>query len=309
MEPLTALIDLLRPQAVAQKLISGAGKWAVRYGAIGHAGFGLLLKGTCTLRVDGAKPVRLRQGDFVLMPPTSGFAMYSDAKAKPLLLASDASTGLAELRHGDATAAPDCIMLGGYFSFARANIDLLTALLPALVHIEAGDVAATRLASTAAAIRDEALSQRPGRDLILTRLVEVLLIESLRAHGASLGAMAQPGLLAGLSDPQLAKALHSLHADIAHHWTVAALAREAGLSRSAFSERFAHTIGAPPMEYLMQWRMAVAKDMLQRDRAPFETVALAIGYESASAFSTAFRRQIGTPPSAFARKARAVRAA
>jgi AraC-like DNA-binding protein len=81
------------------------------------------------------------------------------------------------------------------------------------------------------------------------------------------------------------------------------LAREAGLSRSAFSERFGQKVGVPPMQYLIDWRMALAKAMLQRDALPLEAVAASIGYQSASAFSTAFRREVGSPPSHFARTA------
>jgi AraC-like DNA-binding protein len=81
------------------------------------------------------------------------------------------------------------------------------------------------------------------------------------------------------------------------------LAKEAGLSRSVFSERFGQKVGVPPMQYLMDWRMALAKAMLQRDAPPLEAVAVAIGYQSASAFSTAFRREVGSPPSHFARTA------
>jgi AraC-like DNA-binding protein len=107
----------------------------------------------------------------------------------------------------------------------------------------------------------------------------------------------------GLADSLLARALRRLHNDVAHPWSVEELAKEAGLSRSVFSERFGQKVGVPPMQYLMDWRMALAKAMLQRDAPPLEAVAVAIGYQSASTFSTAFRREVGSPPSHFARTA------
>jgi transcriptional regulator GlxA family with amidase domain len=128
-----------------------------------------------------------------------------------------------------------------------------------------------------------------------------MLVEALRFRTAEIDATLRPGLLEGLADPNLANALRCIHADVARDWSVAELARHAGLSRSAFSDRFTHKVGVPPMEYLIQWRMVLAKDMLQREPMPLEKVAAAIGYESASAFSTAFRRRVGRPPSHFAR--------
>jgi AraC-like DNA-binding protein len=92
-----------------------------------------------------------------------------------------------------------------------------------------------------------------------------------------------------------------LHADVARPWTVASLAEEARLSRTAFSERFTRFVGMPPMTYLIKWRMAVAKDILQRERLPQDVVAATVGYQSASAFSTAFRREVGQAPGEYAR--------
>jgi AraC-like DNA-binding protein len=183
------------------------------------------------------------------------------------------------------------------------NRGLLGGLLPNLVHIQAVDPAAGRLKRMIDSIVEEALADRPGRDLIVDRLIEVLLVEALRFRTEGVDAVGQPGLLAGLADPRLARALRRVHSDVAHPWSVEELATEAGLSRSTFSERFGQKVGTAPMQYLMDWRMAVAKAMLQRDTPPLEVVAAAIGYQSASAFSTAFRREVGSPPSHFARAA------
>ena len=118
-----------------------------------------------------------------------------------------------------------------------------------------------RLSTLVRLVGEEATEQRSGRDLVLTRLVEVLLIEALRLTP---GEDAPPGLLRGLADMQLAPAIRQMHNQIARSWTVAQLARTAALSRSAFFERFTRTVGLPPMEYLLAWRMAVAKDLLHR---------------------------------------------
>ena len=134
---------------------------------------------------------------------------------------------------------------------------------------------------------------------MLTRLVEVLLIEALRSTP---GEDAPPGLLRGLADARLAQAMRQMHADPARSWTVEQLAKKAALSRSAFFERFTRAVGQPPMEYLLAWRMAVAKDLLRRDELGIAEVAERVGYGSASTFSTAFSRHVGQPPSRYARE-------
>jgi AraC-like DNA-binding protein len=305
MEPLADVITLLSPRAVGTKVIHGAGRWAVRRSRMDFAGFGLVLIGECWLAVDGHKPVRLAKGDFVLVPANPGFTIASDLACEVVsidtqeALACQASGG----RYGDPDLEADFKQLGGYFELDSVNRSLLSGLLPTLVHIQASDPAARRIKRTIDSIVEEALADRPGRDLIVDRLIEVLLVEALRFRTESVDAIGQPGLLVGLADPLLARALRQLHSNVAHAWSVEELAREAGLSRSAFSERFSQKVGVPPMQYLIDWRIALAKAMLQRDSPPLEAVAAAIGYQSASAFSTAFRREVGSPPSHFARSA------
>jgi AraC-like DNA-binding protein len=110
----------------------------------------------------------------------------------------------------------------------------------------------------------------------------------------------RPGLLAGLADPRLALALNAVHAEVKRSWTVAQLADIAGMSRSVFADRFARIVGLAPIDYLTEWRMAIAKDMLRAGEARLAEVAFECGYQSTSAFSTAFARSVGCPPSRFA---------
>jgi len=117
-----------------------------------------------------------------------------------------------------------------------------------------------------------------------------------------------PGLLRGMREPALARALRAMHSDVRGEWTVAELASLAGMSRSAFAARFSQTLGCAPMEYLSRWRMALAQDSLSRGVKSLDRLAEEIGYESASAFSTAFRRRLGCSPGAFARSRRLAQA-
>ena len=172
------------------------------------------------------------------------------------------------------------------------------SLLPSLVHVRGVE----RLSVLVRLVGEEASERRAGRDLVLTRLVEVLLIEALRAAPDE---DAPPGLLRGLADASLALAIRQMHGNIARSWTIVQLAKTAALSRSAFFERFTRTIGLTPMEYLLAWRMAVAKDLLRRQDLGLADVAERVGYGSASTFSTAYSRHVGQPPSRYAASVRA----
>lgn len=296
-DPLAAIIALLRPQTVLSKVISGAGKWSVRYARYADPAFCLVLDGACFLDIDGHGALRLSPGDFVLLPETPGFTMATDLDLKPKLMAP---TRANEVRHGAQAGPATLRMLGGYFQFDRANAPILVKLLPRVIHIRREEAGAERLNRIAELIAEEASAERAGRDQILEHLVEVLLIEALRFRPTSSEKQEQ-GLLAGLSDPALCRPLRGIHVDVARRWTVAELARAAGMSRAVFAERFTRKVGMPPMQYLLEWRMAIAKDALRRERPPLAEVAERVGYQSASAFSTAFARLTGCSPSEFAR--------
>jgi AraC-like DNA-binding protein len=295
-DPLSEVIALLQPRAVFSRRISGAGRWGVRYSAFGEPSFCAVLEGRCCLTVDGHRPLTLETGDFVLLSATPGFTMSGFEPAK--LERFDpkvTSKVLGEVRHGTRGGCPDVRLLGGWFVFDSPDTALLVSLLPSLVHVRGVE----RLSTLVRLVGEEASERRAGRELVLTRLVEVLLIEALRATP---GDDAPPGLLRGLADARLAPAIRQMHGQLARSWTVALLARTAGLSRSAFFERFTHTVGLPPMEYLLAWRMAVAKDLLRRKDLGLGEVAERVGYGSASTFSTAFSRHVGRPPGRYARE-------
>jgi AraC-like DNA-binding protein len=230
------------------------------------------------------------------LPSTPAFTLARDLALRPALV-RPSSTGV---RHGDKGGAPTMRMLGGYFRFDRANAQLLLRFLPPSILIRRGEPGAVRVQRIMELIGEETSAERPGKELILERLVEVLLVEALRFRSAS-GDPREKGLLGGLSDPALARALRRIHDDVGRRWTVAALARTAGMSRAVFAERFTRKVGMPPMHYLLEWRMAIAKDLLERERPPLAELAEKVGYQSASAFSTAFTRHAGCPPSEFAR--------
>lgn len=184
--------------------------------------------------------------------------------------------------------------------FERINAALLLSLIPGLIHVPAGEGGASRLARLIELLSEECASEDAGKELIIRRMLEVLLIEVLRRPGA--GSEAIPaGLVKGMRLPGLARALSAMHANVRANWTVAELAGIAGMSRSAFAARFNEVLGCAPIEYLARWRMALARDALMRGVKSLDHIAEEIGYESASAFSTAFRKRNGVAPGIFAR--------
>jgi AraC-like DNA-binding protein len=296
-DPLSEVIALLRPRTVFSKAISGAGRWGVRYAAFGQPSFCAVLDGRCRLAVDGHRPLTLEAGDFLLLPATPGFTMSGFEPVTPVRIDPKvAATPAAEVRHGRRGGRPDVRLLGGYFVFDSPDTALLVSLLPSVVHVRGVE----RLTVLVRLVGEESSERRSGRDLVLTRLVEVLLVEALRATP---GEDAPQGLLRVLADARLAPAMRQMHGQLARPWTVSQLARTAGLSRSAFFDRFTRTVGLPPMEYLLAWRMAVAKDLLRHDDLGLAEVAERVGYGSASTFSTAFSRHVGQAPSRYAASA------
>lgn len=294
-DPLADVVTLLQPQTPYSKIATGAGAWRVRRAETGRPFYCAILEGTCRLAIDGHEPMVLEAGDFVLVPSVWNFSASNlepppGTQETPHTFLPDGV-----IRHGDPDAATDVRMLVGFCDFGSPDASLLVSLLPQIVHIRGEG----RLVTLVELVREESRAERPARDIVLARLLEVLLIEALRSTA---GTAASPGLVRGLADERVAIALRRMHEDPAKAWTVAHLAKEAGLSRSAFFERFNRTVGVAPMEYLLSWRMALAKDLLRRKAAGIADVAEQVGYGSASTFSTAFARHVGVPPARYARE-------
>src|SRR3569832_1373326 len=262
MDPLSDIIVLLRPTAAVSKPIAARGRWGVRYRPHDAPGFTIVLAGEAWLTLDGRAPLRLAQGDFLLLPRTPAFSL----SCEPGMACTPVEPSSEAVRHGEQAGNPDFVALGGSFTFERVNAPLLLMLLPDLIHIPASRGRATRFGRLIELRSEECATDYPGKELIIQHMLEILLVEALRWRDDKAGV-----------------------ADIA------------GMSRAAFAARFGETMGCAPIEYLARWRMAIAKDALLRDTKSLDQIAEEIGYESASAFSTAFRKRLGCPPGRFAR--------
>jgi AraC-like DNA-binding protein len=292
-DPLAEVVTLLQPSAQFSKVVSGAGTWRVRRSNAGQPFYGVVLEGSCLLTIDGHDVIPLLEGDFVLIPCAYEFAMSSavppdeDVETVPEQLLAG------HFRVGAQNVPPQVVLLVGHCHFGSPDAALLVSLLPQLMHVRGEK----RLATLLQLVIEESRAQRPARDVVLSRLLEVLLIEALRSKA---GPGTSPGLLRGLADERIALAIRRMHEEPVRTWTVAQLAKEAALSRSAFFERFNRAVGTAPMAYLLAWRMALAKNMLRLDESSIAQIAQRVGYSSASAFSVAFTRHVGLPPARYA---------
>ncbi|CAD5106130.1 AraC family transcriptional regulator [Zestomonas carbonaria] len=294
-DPLSEIVRLLRPQAVFANPISGKGNWAVRYCEFGKPSFCIMLEGSFRLAVDGHEPTTISAGDFVLLPTTPGLTISSFVPAPPVYMdPNQVREERGELRYGEQTGRPDMRSLGGSFIFDCADPGLLVSLLPKVVHVQGS----MRLSQLVQMMGEETTDEKPGNEFMRSRLAEMLLVEAMRSTTSG---SAPPGLLRGLGDERLAGVLKQMHARIDQNWSVSQLAKIAALSRSSFFERFTRTVGVAPMEYLLSWRMEIAKELLRCDELSVSEIAERIGYGSTSAFSVAFTRHVGQPPSHYAR--------
>jgi AraC-like DNA-binding protein len=255
----------------------------------------------------GHEPIRLHEGDLIVFPQGDAHVLSNapGMRAKPDMAAFDPPlTPLPVVRElgggGPERARIVCCFLG---CDERPFNPLLTAL-PAVIHLPASDPQAMTgwLGTLISIAATESGGGRPGGENVLARLSELMFVETIRRYITTL-APAETGWLAGLREPVVGQALAALHAEPTKEWTVEALGRLVGLSRSVLAERFTEMVGQPPMQYLAMWRMQLASRLLT-DGGHVAAVAEAVGYESESAFSRAFKKLVGQAPATWRKRAR-----
>ena len=300
MDPFLDLIHLLRPRATLWTRVEASGRWGLSFRQHHDVLFCWVQHGRCELTRPAREALALHADDFVLVRTSMPFHLVSEVGVEP----TDSETLLKEpgsaATLGDGPG-PSTSLRGGRFVFDTANEQLLTGLLPDVLHIAATADRADRLRMLLRMNEAESMEPGPGSDFVVARLMELVLVEVLRGHAPTPDAL-KPGLIAGLADPVIAKALAALHRDVKVSWTTHKLARLCGLSRSSLASRFARLVGLGPIEYLQKWRIAIAKDELRRGVSSIGEIALAVGFQSGSAFSTAFTRAVGCSPRQFAGK-------
>lgn len=298
MDPFGDLITLLQPMAVALKTIEARGSWGLGFNRNREVNFGIVLEGGCLLSQQGSSELLLQAGDFLMQSSPDNYVLRSS----PSAAVQDAESLLAAAKGRfvriDAGDGSLTRILAGHFHFDSANHDLLIEVLPRRLYLPARSIPAGRVASLLALTAEEARARRPGAQAIIERAMEIILIEVLR--DASLNfAGDHSGLLAGLQHKLVRNALHALHAAPNRDWTVAELAQTVGASRTVLAQQFRRAVGTAPMDYLVRWRMTLAKASLRHGNRSLKEIASDVGYKSASALSTAFSQRVGCSPRAF----------
>jgi AraC-like DNA-binding protein len=258
--------------------------------------FGMIARGNCWLTVDGIPdPIPLTGCDCFLLSPESTYALLDHPRTHPKSFCQLGQLKEKNVIHHGGGGTPTSI-ISGWLYFEKPTLKQITQLLPKLILIKAEQAQNLALHTTLQLLASETADHQPGSELVANRLAEVLFIQAIRAHVASGGDCRNHGWLRAIFDPQIGAALKAVHENVNHPWTVESLAETAGMSRSAFAARFKELLGQAPLEYVTEWRMQKAVQLLQqRDKKLFE-IAKSVGYESDAAFSKAFKRVLGITP-------------
>jgi AraC-like DNA-binding protein len=269
----------------------------------GYLWFHVVTAGRLWLETGDDERDWIRFGDLALVPHGEGHVLRGEPGAPaPQILDLErerVSDRYEILRHGEGGMPTGLIC--GAVRFAHPAAGNLVEVLPRTIHIEASS--SPRLESIQSVLRlmaSEAAEYRPGGEAVITRLGDILVIQAIRAW-IETDPAAQRGWLGAFQDPQIGRAISNIHRDPARDWTVASLAGELAMSRSAFAARFSELVGEPVMSYVARWRMHVAVAALKEEGATVGQLADRLGYRSEAAFSRAFKRIIGVPPGAVRR--------
>ena len=299
MDPLSDVLSLLKPRSYMSGGWDVGGDWSIRFEK--HEGVKVyaLVSGQCWLVVDGVPdPIHVHAGDCFLLPRGWPFRLTSDLALPPTdfrqFFHQPLNGAVATINGGGA-----CFGVGGHFAFSGKHADILLRILPPIVHIRKESDKATMRWSLRQMMH-ELRDPQPGSILVAEHLASMMLVQALRLNLAE-GLRGGIGWLYALADPQMSAAINAMHAAPAHPWTLQKLAECAGMSRSTFALKFKQTVGDSPMEYLTRWRMLLAGDKLLHPGDSVASIAQSLGYDSESAFSTAFKRVMGSSPRQYSR--------
>ncbi len=318
MDPITDIFRTMHVTAFGQHRLEATAPWGLtqekqteekvtssgkKISSTDLAHFAMLSRGNCWLSVERVpEPIPLTGGDCILLARGTSIVMRDSLRTRPERSFREiASRDNSNVAHYGGGGAPTTIVCGS-LRFDRASLKPITLLLPSFILIKADQPHTLALHNTMQALASEMEEQAPGSNVVATRLAEVLFIQALRAHIASVEGWRNKGWLRAIFDPQIGTALSAIHDSVNTPWTVGSLAATAGMSRSAFAARFKELLGQTPLEYVTEWRMQKAMQLLQQRDKKHLDVARLVGYESDAAFSKAFKRVVGANPGEYLKR-------
>jgi AraC-like DNA-binding protein len=286
-----------RSNAMAPDLLPGAEHLII---------FHLLIDGAAFAQLEDGRPIGLSAGDIVIFPHGDPHTFGNGSPSQVLngegMLALIRCRDLGPMRTGGGGEVTRFVC--GYMACDPQLCRPILAGLPRVLKVNVRSGASGHwLEGSIRRLVEEVGSDQPGSEAMLAKLSEALFVETLRQYVASLPAE-ETGWLAGARDPEVGKSLAILHSRVDHPWTIAELAKEVGMSRTALVERFGRYLSEPPMAYLTRWRLQLAARRLTSTPRSVAEIAGEVGYESEAAFNRAFKREFGSPPARFRRERR-----
>ncbi|MCI0663077.1 MAG: AraC family transcriptional regulator [Acidobacteria bacterium] len=311
MDALTEVLNTVRVRSTVYCPIEIGAPWGLYIAKEIGVPFFILVKGSAYLQIDELKIRRyLNEGDFILITKKCACKVADSPQSKVIDLQEwlqqnpplpDGTYKVGGKGEGEITK-----FIGGTFYFENHESHPLLKVLPTFIHFsgrtgnDGGGKVVDWFKTSLDFLSTEAALRKPGAEPIITRLSDILFIQAVRGYANTVSGE-QPNWFAAATDPQIGEALASIHRMPQSHWTVEQLAILAGMSRSAFANRFTKLVGEPPLRYLSRWRMHKAIEMIYENRMTTAEIASLVGYESEAAFSKAFKKLNGEGPGAFRR--------
>ncbi|MET8413694.1 AraC family transcriptional regulator [Streptomyces sp. NPDC005195] len=302
-DPLSDTLGLMDARCVISGGFTAGGDWALRFPRPDRLKITAVVRGSMWVAVEGMPDaVRLERGDVAVFDGSRAFVVASDSTSDPV----DATRLFADtpgpmIRYG---GGEDVVFVGGHVELGRAGEELLLHALPPLLHVRAAAEEAPVLRWLLDQLLRELTAGRAGADFAADQLAQLMFVQVLRAYLADADAL-PAGRLRALADERISPALRLMHADPGRPWQLEELARAAAMSRTSFAQRFRTVAGVPPLTYLLDWRMSVARRALRDGETSVSALAQKVGYTSESAFSNAFKRTTGVAPRRYRDIARA----
>lgn len=291
MDPLSEVFSLINIRGARCTRFEASGRWSYRFPAKPAVKFGAVLAGDCWIDFGEGQRHQLAAGDCFLLANAPSYVLANNDH-----VLSDDGMSAFDWAQSDVARheGNDTVLIAGTFSFEESDADLLLDSLPTFLLIPSRNASATVVRSTLAILDIEIKGTQIGAAVLTDRLVDILLVQVLRAaliqdDGDNLG------WISALADPRIGRAIGLMHGNAAYPWSLETLAGSVAMSRSAFSKRFKSLVGLAPLDYLLRWRMRLARNALRRG-STVATVASEVGYSSESAFGHAFKRIYGIAP-------------